>query len=104
MQAILQILKLNEARKGVGRESGREYEIQDAECIILNDDGTPAEVGVLVIPKELMGKVQPGIFTGSFALRASRAKDGGRKIGAVLTGLLPYAVKQAPAAPRAPGA
>lgn len=93
MQAILQILKLNDPRTGVGKASGRPYDMQDAECIILNDDGTVAEVGVLNIPDELRGKVTPGTYTGAFALRASKAKDGGRKIGAVLTGLVPYAVK-----------
>ena len=67
--------------------------MQEAECVILNDDGTPAEVGVLMIPKDLMGKVSPGTFLGAFALRANKSREGGRRIEAVLTGLQPYAVK-----------
>jgi hypothetical protein len=86
--SIVQILKLNEVRKGVGKLSGNPYEMQDAECILLNDDGTVAEVGVLDMPKELREKgYGPGTYTGTFSLRASKAKDGGRRIGAVLVGL-----------------
>lgn len=94
MQSILRILKVNDVRSGVGRESGRPYEMQDAECLLLTDDGVVDVVGVLTLPKELNGKVTPGDYLGSFALRAS-LKD--RKIGAVLVGLQPYAVKGSPA-------
>lgn len=101
MQSILRILKVNDVRSGVGRESGRPYEMQDAECLLLTDDGVIDVVGVLTLPKELTGKVTPGDYLGSFALRAS-LKD--RKIGAVLVGLQPYAVKGSPAPSVAPAA
>ncbi|MGC4062564.1 MAG: hypothetical protein QM749_17655 [Aquabacterium sp.] len=96
MQSIIRILKVNDLRSGVGRESGKPYEMQDAECCLLKDTGEVDQVGVLTLPKELTGtlpdgrtKVQPGEYIGTFALRAGM-KD--RKIGAVLTGLQPYAV------------
>lgn len=85
--SIVQILKLNEARSG--NKNGREWQMQDAECILLNDDGSVSEVGVLMIPKDLMGKVQAGTYTASFSLRTDKSKEGGRRIGAVLTGLIP---------------
>ena len=84
MQAIVQIIKVNEAR--TGNKDGRAWEMQDAECILLNEKGQPEQVGVLMIPKELRNKVQPGIFTGAFALRTS-LRD--RRIEAALTGLTP---------------
>lgn len=93
MHSILQILKLNEPRSGV--KNDRKWEMQDAECLLFNDDGSVAEVGVLVIPKDLMGKVSLGFFIGRFALRADKSREGQRRINAVLTGLEPYA---APAA------
>lgn len=93
MQSILQILKLNEPRSG--EKNGRRWEMQDAECLILNDAGLVDQVGVLMIPKDLMGKVQPGVFIGSFALRANTSREGQRRIEAVLTGLQPYSVKKA---------
>ncbi|RYE81478.1 MAG: hypothetical protein EOO80_01010 [Oxalobacteraceae bacterium] len=94
MQSIIQILKLNEVRKGVSSKTGRPYEMQDAECLLLNDDGTPASVGVLQIPRELMGKAATGTFLGTFGLRPNLST---RRIEAVLTGLNDYV--PAPVAP-----
>jgi len=91
MHSILQVLKLNEPRSGV--KDGRPWQMQDAECLILNDDGTVDQVGVLMIPKDLHGKVHPGIYLGSFKLRADTRKEGGRRINAELVGLQPHAVK-----------
>lgn len=85
MQSILQILKLNDPRSG--EKNGRKWEMQEAECLILNEAGDVAEVGVLMIPKDLMGKVPVGTFYGTFALRANKSREGGRRIEAVLTGL-----------------
>lgn len=92
MQAIVQILKLNEPRSGV--KDGRPWEMQDAECLLLSEEGAVDQVGVLRVPKELRDKVKPGVFTGSFALRTDRE----RRIVAVLTGLTPVPPKTAPKA------
>ena len=89
MNVYLQILKLNDIREGVGKESGRPYRMQDAECIILGEAGDVDEVGVLMLSKDQVGNVQPGTYVGSFALRADKSRDGQRRIGAVLTGLRP---------------
>lgn len=89
MNCFLQVLKLNELRKGIGKVSGNAYEMQDAECVILNEAGEPDSVGVLMIPKVLMGQVHPGIYAGTFSMRANTSREGGRKIEAVLTGLRP---------------
>lgn len=101
--SIIHILKLNELREGKSKSTGNEYRMQDAECLLLNADGSVSEVGVLMIPKDMLGSVQVGIFTASFALRASKARDAGRRIEAVLTGLVPVP-PAAPAAPKAPAA
>lgn len=101
MQSILRIFQVDPVRSGVGRESGRPYEMQDAQCALLQDDGTVSQVGVLTLPKELNGKVLPGDYIGTFALRVSM-KD--RKIGASLVGLQPYGVKGSPAPSAAPAA
>lgn len=87
MNTILQILKLNEPRSG--EKNGRPWTMQDAECIIFDADGTADQVGVLLIPKALMGVVSTGTFSGSFALRANTSREGQRRIEAVLTGLVP---------------
>lgn len=87
--SILQIFKLNEPRTGV--KNDRKWEMQDAECAVLDEAGNVDSVGVLMIPKALMGQVKPGIFLGSFALRPDTSREGGRRIQAVLVGLQPYA-------------
>jgi hypothetical protein len=96
MQSIIQILKLNEVRSG--EKNGRKWEMQDAEALLLNDDGSVNQVGVLMLPKDLTGKATPGTFIGTFALRADTSREGQRRINAVLTGLQPYT----PAKPSAP--
>ncbi|MDZ4073655.1 MAG: hypothetical protein U1E04_02770 [Hylemonella sp.] len=92
MQSIIQIIKVNDLKTGV--KDGRTWEMQDAECILLEDTGAAREVGVLPIPKALRSDIKTGTFIGTFALRADLRS---RRIEAVLTGLQPYAVKAASA-------
>jgi hypothetical protein len=100
VQSIIQILKLNEPKVGTSKKTGQPYDMQDAECMLLDDNGEISQVGVLQIPKSLRGKVDKGVYLGTFALQANFAS---RRIEAVLTGLNPYEVKKpAPAASPAP--
>jgi len=85
MQTIIQILKLNELRSG--NKDGRDWKMQDAECILLNDDGSVGEVGVCSLPKDLIGNVSAGHYTATFTLRANKGREGGRRIEAQLVGL-----------------
>ena len=86
MQSIIQILKLNDPKTGTSAKTGRAYDMQDAECLLLKDDGSIDQVGVLQVPKALRDQVKPGTFTATFALHANFAS---RRIEAVLTGLVP---------------
>ncbi len=94
MNVFLQILKLNPIREGVGKESGKPYRMQDAECLILSDQGEVDQVGVLMLSKEQVGVTMPGIYLGTFAMAADTSKEGQRRIVARLTGLTP--VKKTP--------
>lgn len=99
MQSIIQILKLNDPKKGISQKTGKPYDMQDAECLLLTDEGVISQVGVLQIPNSLRDKAAPGTFTATFGLNASY-KD--RRIEAVLTGLTPLpatAIKTASPAP-----
>jgi len=93
MQSIIRILKLNEPKKGISAKTGRPYDMQDAECLLLKDTGEIDQVGVLDIPRALRDKVVAGDFIGTFALTPDMAS---RKIKAVLTGLQPYIVGKTP--------
>lgn len=101
MQSLIQIIKINELRSG--NKDGRAWSMQDAECILLDENGQPDQVGVLQLPKNLMGENAPlrGTYLGSFALAAGM-RD--RRIEARLTGLQPYDIRksQASAAAAAP--
>ena len=86
MQSVIQILKLNEPKTGTSKKTGNAYDMQDAECLLLDANGNVDQVSVLQIPKGLRGKVTVGKFMGSFALHANFAS---RRIEAVLTDLNP---------------
>lgn len=89
MQSILQILKVNDLKKGTSKKTGQPYEMQDAECLILKETGEVDQVGVLRIPKDLRGQLVPGVYLGRYALRPDMQT---REIVPVLVGLQPYAV------------
>jgi len=99
MQSIIQILKLNEPKTGTSVKTGKPYDMQDAECLLLNADGSVDQVGVLQVPRSLREVVKPGAFTATFALHANFAS---RRIEAVLTGLVE--IPQTPARKPAPSA
>ena len=84
LSALIQIIKVNDLKSGT--KDGRNWELQDAECLLLNDDGTPQSVGVLSLPRNLRGANAPrvGTYTGIFTLQAG-LRD--RRIEAVLVGL-----------------
>ncbi len=89
MQSLIQILKLNEPRPwNMDGKSGLSH---SAECLLLNDDGSISQVGVLKIKgDDLIKKAQVGVYSGSFAMRANPAS---RVIEAVLTDLTPIPSK-----------
>jgi hypothetical protein len=86
LSSLLRIIVVNEERSDT--KEGRAWAMQDAECILMNDDGSPKQVGVLQLPKEIRAKgaVKPGDYTGSFALRPDLRT---RRIEAVLVDLTP---------------
>lgn len=94
MNSIIQILKLNEPR--AWNFEGKSGTSHSAECLLLNDDGSVDQVGVLKLRgDDLIKKAKPGTYTGSFAMRANPAS---RLIEAVLTDLTPVPKQTAPKA------
>lgn len=95
--SLIQIIKVGELQNKTFE--GRSYQVQECECILINDDGTPESVGVLRLADNMRGDKAPavGTYSAKFSLKPS-PKD--RKIGAVLTGLTPAGKQAAAAAPR----
>lgn len=88
MQSILEILVIN-TKSGKSKKTGNDYSIPEAQCVLKNDDGSVAAVGVLVIPKHLEEQAKPGSYTGSFALEAATFGENQGRIVAKLVGLTP---------------
>ena len=85
----IQILKVGQVQDK--SYEGRSYQIQEAECVMLNDDGSVEGVAVLRLGEKMRGEnaPKPGFFTAAFTLRAN-PKD--RRLEASLAGLTPFEV------------
>lgn len=88
MNSFLQILVVNELKKGVSKKTNSPYEIQDCECVMLDDAGKPSKVGVLLLNKTMMGDHAPipGVYTGTFQMVSDMMT---RRLSAQLVGLTP---------------
>lgn len=91
----IQILKVGQVQDK--QWEGRPYQVQEAECIMLNDDGSVEGVAVLRLDDKMRGDAapKPGFYSAAFSLRAN-PKD--RRLEARLSGLTPFEVKKSGAA------
>jgi len=87
--SFIRIIKVNEPRSGIARLSGKPYTMQDCECLLLDETGVPHAVGVLMLPKDLTGKVAAGDYAASFTL----GTDSDRKIVARVVELRPVKIE-----------
>lgn len=88
MQSTIQIFKLDEVKRGTSKKTGQPYEIHTAQAALIDAAGNVDTVGVLDIPKDLQGKLNPGRYTGTFAMKTNFMNG---RIESVLTALLPLA-------------
>lgn len=86
MQSMIQIFKLDEPKKGTSKKTGNPYEIHTAQAALIDAAGNVDTVGVLDIPPDLRGKVEKGVYSGTFAMKTNMMTG---RIEAVLTGLTP---------------
>lgn len=84
MQSTVQIFKVDEVKRGTSKKTGNAYEIHTAQAALVDAAGNVDTVGVLEIPPDLRGKVQAGVYIGSFAMKTNFQNG---RIEAVLTGL-----------------
>lgn len=86
MQSTIHVFKLDEPKKGISRKSGQPYEIHTAQTALIDAAGNVDTVGVLDIPPDLRGQVNPGRYTATFAMKTNFMNG---RIEAALVGLLP---------------
>jgi len=84
--SYLKVIKVNDPRSGV--KDGRPWTINEAECLLLDENGGALSVGVLRIPKDLVGKVVAGDYAASFVLGVDRE----RKVTAFVEHLAPIKI------------
>ncbi len=92
MQSTIQIFKLDEVKKGTSKKTGNPYEIHTAQAALIDIAGNVDTVGVLDIPRDLVGKVAPGKYAGTFAMKTNFQTG---RIESVLTGLTPFVEQKA---------
>jgi len=92
MRKVLQIIKVNEPRAwSIEGNSGVSH---SAECILLNEDGSVEQVGVLKMRgEEIIKKGVVGTFAATFEMRAN---PGNRVIEAQLVDLVPICLSSLP--------
>jgi hypothetical protein len=93
----VQILVVNPLRE-LPTKSGGTFQIQDAETVILDDAGQPEVVGPLSVPRDLIGKVVPGMYDAVF--KWERDYKSGRLVSN-LQNLTPVVRSPAPQVPKA---
>lgn len=93
MQSVLEILTV-QTKEGIGKKSGQAYKIMEAHCVLRNDDGSAAAVGVLTVPKSLEESAKVGLYRAGFALEAPTFGENQGKIVAALKSLMPVAANQ----------
>lgn len=88
MASLIQILKFNEPRTGVGK-TGKPWLMQEVEVLVLNDDGSVESAGGFMLPRDMTGDKLPplGVYQCSFALNVDYKT---RQVEAVITALVPY--------------
>lgn len=85
LSSIIQILKVGPVQDK--KWEGREYQVQEAECCLLDENGEIESVGVLRLSEKFrQDPPVKGTYSAVFSLVAS-PKD--RRIGAIVTGLTP---------------
>jgi hypothetical protein len=83
--SLIRVLVVGEIKSGTSK-FGKPYTIQEVECLTLDETGDGQQVGVLTLPKELVGKATPGDYAATFSLGVDY-RD--RRIGARITDLRP---------------
>lgn len=79
------------------RKDGTAYIARKATCILLNDDGTPANVGAIrsrLLPAEFWDKLTPGDYRAVFGLHVPDWGDDKGDLVPVVTELTPVQLRK----------
>ncbi len=100
--STLNILKINDLESGTSSKTGKPWERQTAECVVLLDDGSVECVGKLDIPQSMRGQLAVGVFRAGFSLHVPTFGDQQGKITSRLVSLQPVQIRTTPPSPVRP--
>lgn len=90
MANVLHILMVSPPKTGTSK-ANKPYSIVETHCAILDEDGTPAGVGIWVLPREVDQAIKPGYYTPVYGMRAATYGDLKGQILGEIVGLTPLA-------------
>jgi len=96
--SFIQILKVDEVKRGTSAKTGKPFEIHTVQVALLTDDGAIDKVGMLRLSEGLRDKAKVGTFSATFGLDVPSYGLTKGEVTAMLTGLVPVPTKGAPAA------
>ena len=73
LPAYIKVLIVQEVRKGNSKRTGQPYEMQEIDCMTLDQDGVEMQVGVMQVPAPLMGKISRGTYAPVYGMRVDFA-------------------------------
>ena len=87
------------APRDLPTKSGGTFQIQDVETVILDDSGNALVVGPLSVPRDLIGKLVPGVYDATF--KWERDYKSGRLVNTLLSLAVAAPSRAAAQAPKA---
>lgn len=81
---MMQVLKVGEIREGV--KDGRQWRMQEAQVMLIDEAGEVIEVGVYDLRRDEIGKMTVGVYAPRYALGTGRADKNKGKVVASIVG------------------
>lgn len=76
LPAFIRVLIVQEVRKGVSKRTGTPFEMQEIDCMTLDENGVEMQVGVMQVPAPLLGKITRGTYAPVYGMRVDFASRG----------------------------
>lgn len=83
LPAFIQVLVVQPIKSGTSK-NGKPYQLQEVDCIALDEHGEALQVGVLSLPNSLLGTITVGTYSPVYGMRVDFQT---RKISPSIVGL-----------------
>lgn len=83
LPAFIRVLVVQPIKSGTSK-NGKPYQLQEVDCIALDENGEALQVGVLPLPNSLLGSITEGTYSPVYGMRVDFQT---RKIAPSIVGL-----------------